>query len=72
MIKQLEKLFIKGKRDNMKLDIKTLITIVTFAATMGGFYYSTQLRLDHLEENVASVEKQIKQLKKQKRKTRVK
>ncbi len=56
----------------MKLDIKTLITIVTFAATMGGFYYSTQLRLDHLEENVASVEKQIKQLKKQKRKTRVK
>ena len=56
----------------MKLDIKTLITIVTFAATMGGFYYSTQLRLDHLEENVSNVEKQIKQLKKQKRKTRVK
>ena len=39
----------------VKLDIKTLITLVTFAATMGGFYYSTQLRLDHLEENVASV-----------------
>ena len=56
----------------MKLDIKTLITIVTFAATVGGFYYSTQLRLDQLEENVASVEKQIKQLKKQKRKTRAK
>ena len=52
----------------MKLDIKTLITIVTFAATMGGFYYSTQLRLDHLEENVLSVEKQIKQLKRQKKK----
>ena len=56
----------------MKLDIKTLITIVTFAATMGGFYYSTQLRLDHLEENVTSVEKQIKQLKKQKRNNRAK
>ena len=60
--------------NNMKLDIKTLITIVTFAATMGGFYYSTQLRLNHLEENVASVEKQIKQLKRQvnKKKTKVK
>ena len=52
----------------MKLDIKTLITIVTFAAAMGGFYYSTQLRLDHLEDNLATVEKQIKQLKRQKNK----
>ncbi len=56
----------------VKLDIKTLITLVTFAATMGGFYYSTQLRLDHLEENVTNVEKQIKQLKKQKRKNKIK
>jgi len=56
----------------MRLDIKTLITIVTFAATMGGFYYSTQLRLDHLEGNVTSVEKQIKQLKKQNRKSKIK
>jgi len=56
----------------VKLDIKTLITLITFAATMGGFYYSTQIRLGHLEENVASVEKQIKQLKKQKRKVRSK
>jgi len=52
----------------MKLDIKTLITIVTFAATMGGFYYSTQLRLDHLESKVTQVEKQIKQIKKRNRK----
>lgn len=49
----------------MKLDIKTLITIITFAATMGGFYYSTQLRLDHLEDKVTGIEKQIKQLKRQ-------
>jgi len=47
----------------MKLDVKALITIVTFAATMGGFYYSTQLRLDSLEENVSAVEKKIKQIK---------
>ena len=52
--------------DKMKLDIKTLITIVTFAATMGGFYYTTQLRLNHLEENVASIEKKIKHIKKSK------
>jgi hypothetical protein len=50
----------------MKLDIKTLVTIVTFAATMGGFYYSTQLRLDNLESSVLNVEKQLKKLKKQK------
>jgi len=41
----------------MKLDIKTLITIITLAVTLGGFYYSTQLRLDHLEDNLALVEK---------------
>ena len=52
----------------MKLDIKTLITIITFAATMGGFYYSTQIRLDHLEDKVTGIEKQIKQIKKTKRK----
>ena len=52
----------------MKLDIKTLITIITFAATLGGFYYSTQLRLDHLEDNLATVEKQIKQLKRHRNK----
>jgi len=54
----------------MKLDIKTLITVVTFAATMGGFYYSTQMRLDHLEASVTTVEKQIKQLKRQKKRVK--
>ncbi len=49
----------------MKLDIKTLISVLTIAATVGGFYYSTQLRLDHLEENVQSLHKQIKVVKKQ-------
>jgi len=51
----------------MKLDIKTLITLITFAATMGGFYYTTQLRLDHVEENITSIEKQIKRLKRAKK-----
>jgi len=49
----------------VKLDIKTLIAVLTFTATLGGFYYSTQLRLDHLEENVQAIQKQIKVIKKQ-------
>jgi uncharacterized protein YneF (UPF0154 family) len=49
----------------MNLDIKTLITIITFAAAMGGFYYSTQLRLDHLEENIQTLQKQVKIVKRQ-------
>jgi hypothetical protein len=44
------------------LDIKTLITLLAFAATMGGFYYTTQDRLSHLEEDVVQLEKQVKRL----------
>jgi hypothetical protein len=48
----------------MKLDIKTIITLLTFAAAIGGFYYSTQDRLGHLEDQAVTMSKQIKQLKK--------
>ena len=44
----------------LNLDLKTLITIVTFAAVIGGFYYTTQDRLTHLEEDVMQLQKQIK------------
>ena len=44
----------------LDLDLKTLITIATFAAAMGGFYYTTQDRLTHLEEDVVQLQKQIK------------
>jgi len=54
--------------DSFKLDIKLLITIVTLAATLGGFYYTTQLRLDNIESSISGVEKQVKQLKKRNRK----
>ena len=47
---------------NMKVDIKTLITICTIAATLGGFYYTTQTRLDSLEQEVTSLKKQIKRI----------
>ena len=34
--------------EKISLDIKTFITILAFAAAMGGFYYSTQSKLDSL------------------------
>jgi len=46
----------------MKLDIKTLITLLTFAAALGGFYYTTQIRLDSLEQEVSQMKKQIKRM----------
>ena len=44
------------------LDLKTLITIVAFAAGIGGFYYTTQSRLDSLEIDVVQLQKQIKRV----------
>ena len=46
----------------MKFDFKTVVTLCTFAATIGGFYYSTQIRLDNLEEEVTVLQKQIKRI----------
>ena len=48
----------------MKLDIKTIITLLTFTAAACGFYYTTQSRLDILEVKVVTISKQIKQIKK--------
>ena len=50
----------------INLDLKTLITIVTFAAMIGGFYYTTQSRLDDLESSVVKLGKQVKRLTKNK------
>jgi len=58
----------------MKLDLKTLITMGGILAVLGGFYFTTQLRLDSLEEKIGKmsnefhekyhdVEKQIVRLK---------
>ena len=53
-------------------DIKTLIAIAGIIAMLGGFYYSTQHRLDTLENQLSKVSSQIdaqngelKQIKKQ-------
>ena len=43
----------------MKLDIKTVITLLGIAAMLGGFYYTTEMRLDSLEGKVATLAKKI-------------
>jgi hypothetical protein len=43
----------------MKLDIKTVITLLTFSAVLGGFYYTTQMRLDSLEKDVSTLSKKV-------------
>ena len=40
---------------DIKIDIKTLITLLTIAATLGGFYYSTQSRIDDLEKEIGDL-----------------
>ena len=40
-----------------EIDIKTAITIGAIIAVLGGFYYTTQLRLDHIENELERVEK---------------
>ena len=49
--------------NEMKFDLKTMITILTAAAVLGGFYYTTQHRLDHLEDKIEELESQSKSLK---------
>ncbi len=58
--------------NNIKLDLKSLIAIGTILITIGGFYYTTKLRLDVLEseiktlkEKTGSLSKEIQQSAKQ-------
>jgi len=48
----------------MKVDIKTIITIGALLVPLVGFYYTTNMRLDALENSIQSVQKQVKQMKK--------
>jgi len=40
----------------MKFDLKTILTIGGIIVTLAGFYHSTQMRLDQLEEKVVEIE----------------
>tara|TARA_B100000131_G_C18017273_1_gene573039 strand:- start:687 stop:851 length:165 start_codon:yes stop_codon:yes gene_type:complete len=51
----------------MKIDLKIIITIGSLLVPLVGFYYTTNMRLDALEASVVSVQKQVKQLKKQRK-----
>ena len=58
--------------EKLTLDIKTLITVCGIIAMLGGFYYSTQYRLDALEEQITKISQkldtqsgELKQIKKQ-------
>ena len=52
--------------NELKFDIKTVITILATAAILGGFYYTTQHRLDIIEEKIEDLEVQISKVKKRK------
>jgi hypothetical protein len=51
----------------MKIDLKIIITIGSLLVPLIGFYYTTNIRLDSLEASVLTVQKQVKQLKKQRK-----
>ena len=50
---------------NFRLDIKLLIAFLALAASLGGFYYTTQMRLDRVEAAIESPAENCKALKKQ-------
>jgi len=59
----------KRRRAMKNLDIKLLLSIGAILTVLGGFYYTTQLRLERLEETeqfqeIGKLKKQIMQIKK--------
>ena len=54
----------------MKVYVKVIITIATLLIPLVGFYYTTNLRLDTLETEIAAIKSDIKQVKKQAKKKR--
>ncbi len=61
----------KGKKQDekmgFKIDIKLALTLAAIVAGLGGFYYTTQMRLDSLESRSvdSSLSKEVSDLKKQ-------
>ena len=42
----------------MKLELSHIIAVLTLVATLAGFYYTTNHRLDHLEDLVIELQEQ--------------
>jgi len=47
----------------MKLQVPTLISIITAAILFGGFYHTTTHRLDEIEQKIIKLEKKNKKKK---------
>ena len=45
--------------NDVKIDFKTLITVGGIIAVLGGFYFTTQLRLDSLEAEIQTLSEDI-------------
>jgi len=43
-----------------EIDIKTLFAMVAAVAVLGGFYYTTQMRLDNIEQEMDQLHSEIK------------
>ena len=48
----------------MKIDIKTMMSILAATAALGGFYYTTQHRLDLLESDIAGLKEEVAKVRK--------
>jgi len=48
----------------LELNLTTILTIGGIIAVLGGFYYTTQHRLDHIEAELERIEKIAKRKKK--------
>ena len=47
-----------------KLDLKTLVMIITFSTGLGGVYYSFQTRLEAVEKDVHALEQRLNPIEK--------
>ena len=48
----------------MKIDIKTMMSILAAAAIIGGFYYTTQHRLDIVEREIEDLKAAVVKVRK--------
>jgi len=42
-----------------EIDIKTALTVGAAIAILGGFYYTTQMRLDNIEQEISELHSEI-------------
>jgi len=42
-----------------EIDIKTALTVSGIIAILGGFYYTTQMRLDNMEQEISELYSEI-------------